>query len=295
MVRLQILSRHGLLSSLMWSIVCVEHTFFAHDNIFFSSSLAMILNCTVFTLRQLKCCQWAPRPPAFKSASALSSDVKQTGRILLLSLLFPFSHLRDKLNHAASHVTMDSRTVAATHFIWCYVHASKLLQFLRLFVCSWWWWLFWISLVEWLTVITAAQSRPSQIETHVNKAAAGVCVSLGEASTNEAKRHFPPSVPAHRRTTRPLSPTTFWCWNRLQCFARDVSAVRRAGRQTLIEMCSLRRATWFIITHNFPLKGSGRGAETRQDVCIGGWLGPKRHLWRLTFYFQRERKWPQRP
>lgn len=112
----------------------------------------MILNCTVFTLRQLKCCQWAPRPPAFKFASALSSDVKQTGRILLLSLLFPFSHLCDKLNHAASHVTMDSRTVAATHFIWCYVHVSKLLQFLRLFVCSWWWWLFWISLVEWLTV-----------------------------------------------------------------------------------------------------------------------------------------------
>lgn len=90
----------------------------------------MILNCTVFTLRQLKCCQWAPRPPAFKFASALSSDVKQTGRILLLSLLFPFSHLCDKLNHAASHVTMDSRTVAATHFIWCYVHVSKLLQFL---------------------------------------------------------------------------------------------------------------------------------------------------------------------
>lgn len=91
------------------------------------------------------------------------------------------------------------------------------------------------SLNDWPSVIrqriTAAQSRPSQIETHVNKTAAGVCVSLGEASTNEAKRHFPPSVPAHRRTARPLSPTTFWCWNRLQCFARDVSPVQgQAGR-----------------------------------------------------------------
>lgn len=44
--------------------------------------------------------------------------------------------------------------------------------------------------------------------------AAGVCLSLSETS-NKAKRHFPPSVPAHRWATRPLSPTTFWRWNGL--------------------------------------------------------------------------------
>lgn len=56
------------------------------------------------------------------------------------------------------------------------------------------------------------------------------------------------------------------------------------GRQTLIEMCSHWWATWFIITHNFPLKGSGCGADG--GGCLhGGWLSPKRNLWRLAFIY----------
>lgn len=82
---------------------------------------------------------------------------------------------------------------------------------------------------------------------------------------------------------RCISPTTF--------FDVEAASVLNSGhlwspkgRQTLIEMCSRWWATWFIITHNFPLKGLGCGADG--GGCLhGGWLSPKRTLWRLAFIY----------
>lgn len=121
--------------------------------------------------------------------------------------------------------------------------------------------------------ITAAQSRLSQIEACVN--------TQRQESASHSVKHLTRPRDIFRRVSRrtdgqlvhyrpPHSDVEMCSSASLKTSLQSREQAGRQAGQTLIEMCSLRLPTWFIITHNFPLKGSGRAAETGQDVCIGG-------------------------